>query len=127
MATEDRALLNRALDLARAGDIDGALALLEDAPLDEHVQGFLYMMLRARGRKEQAVTLCTDALKGADTALSRSTWMLRRGLMQLELKGAENAAFADLTGVLRLDASDDHTRQARRALAGATGGSGRLH
>jgi len=114
----DRERLERALALARAGNVDGALAILEEASEgapDENLEGFLFMLVRGRDR-ERAIALATRCIARVEHDLSRSTWLLRRGLLHLEAEDPQ-AAFADLMAVLQLNVNDSHAEQARLAMA----------
>lgn len=111
--------LQEALDRARRGDVQGALDLLlgEEAPEpDENVQGFVFMLLKARGDLDEALRLADGCTAGAADDFARSVWLLRRGLLHLD-RDDKMRAMVDLNHVLRLAVTPDHTEQARRALA----------
>jgi len=104
-----------ALALARSGDVDGALALLEERDPDERTCSMLFMLLTAKDRHEEALRVAQLAQKGAKDALARSTWRLREGLTELQC-GRTKEAQAVFTDVLRMKASEDHVQQAQASL-----------
>lgn len=110
--------LVKALGLSQAGDVDGALLLLEAVATegyDPHAEGLRFLLLQRQGRSEDALAVCSRSLEQALEPLARSTWLLRRGLLHLEL-GRPLLALDDVQEVLRLRASADHEAQARAAL-----------
>jgi hypothetical protein len=112
-----------ALALSRAGDREGAIALLlaarENGPLDDPATSLLFSLLGDRGDDVDdhalKVELCERGLELATRPVQRSTWHLRRGLLWLERREASRA-LVDLQRVLALQASEDHLEQAREAL-----------
>lgn len=112
-----------ALALSRAGDREGAIALLlaarENSPLDDPATSLLFSLLGDRGDDVDdhalKLELCERGLELATRPVQRSTWHLRRGLLFLERREA-GPALAELQRVLSLKASDDHLEQARGAL-----------
>ena len=110
--------LVQALGRSQAGDVDGALLLLEGIAAegyDAQAEGFRFLLLLQKGRSDDAVAVCTRSLEQPLEALARSTWLLRRGLLHLEWERPVEA-LDDLQEVLRLRASPDHEAQARQAL-----------
>jgi hypothetical protein len=115
----EKHILNRALDKAQSGDIDGALALLNEAPnedMNENVFGMIYFLLMAKDRKEDAIALATRCLTHPSEDLIQSKWFLRRGMLQLNLNQKDKAQ-ADFAEVLKLRANEDHVRQVGQAMA----------
>ena len=112
-----------ALALSRAGDREGAIALLlaarENSPLDDPATSLLFSLLGDRGDDVDdhalKLELCERGLELATRPVQRSTWHLRRGLLFLERREA-GPALAEFQRVLSLKASDDHLEQARGAL-----------
>lgn len=110
--------LVEALGRSQAGDVDGALALLEAIAADGYdaqAEGFRFLLLLQKGRSDDAVAVCTRSLAEPLEPLARSTWLLRRGMLHLEWERPVEA-LDDLQEVLRLRASEDHEAQARQAL-----------
>lgn len=112
-----------ALELSKAGDRDGAIALLRAArdagPLDEPCTSLLFTLLGDRGDhfddRDEQLQLCAHGLSLAKRPLAQSTWHLRRGLLLLATNDGPGA-LKDLQRVLSLKASDDHTERARASL-----------
>jgi regulator of sirC expression with transglutaminase-like and TPR domain len=108
-----------ALACARAGDVDGALAILREEEqagrVDDALVALLFALLSARERQQEALEVAHMGFARAQEPLARSTWALRRGLLYAEL-GERSGALADLQLVLKLKASEPHLEQARRAL-----------
>jgi predicted neuraminidase len=112
-----------ALELAKAGDSAGAIAMLRAAqdagPLDEPCTSLLFTLLGDRGDhfddSDDQLALCEHGLSLARRPLAQSTWHLRRGLLLLA-KNDGAGALKDLQRVLSLKASDDHTERARSSL-----------
>jgi tetratricopeptide (TPR) repeat protein len=115
-----RALI-QAIELSREGHVDEALevleALTEELPEEgnEDVDGLHYFLLRSKNRLEDAVGLATRRLSRELTDEACSLWSLRRGLLYLELENGRGA-MVDLNTVLRLNANEHQTEQARQAL-----------
>ncbi len=118
----DATLVEQALQLARAGDVDGAVALLrgDDAPRDDAHRSLLFQLLSSREKLHAAVDVCNEALRAASTPAATSTWTLRRGLCWLDA-GDKTKAAADLQAVLKLKAVDDHIERAKRGLLEVAG------
>lgn len=114
--TSKNAALHRALDLARTGDIDGAIAALSEAGDDPAKEALMYTLLRATGRLGEAIAVAGARLHEADDDPQKSLWSLRRGLLFLE-SGDDKSALMDLTMVLRLSCNEDHCEQARVAMS----------
>jgi tetratricopeptide (TPR) repeat protein len=119
MSSSPATYLARALELSRSGEVDEAVAILEEAAqegaLDSEAQSFRFMLLMRLGRAEDALVVCSECIALDAPPLARSTWLLRRGLLQINLARTDEA-LADLQEVMKLRASDDHDRQARKAL-----------
>ena len=109
--------LQKAVELARQGDVDGALAIIfaEGQAPDPQAQGFVFMLL-SRSDLDKACRLADRCPEAAESEADRSLWLLRRGLLQLD-RDDKMRALVDLNQVLRMDVNDDHTEQARRAMA----------
>lgn len=110
--------LVKALGLSQSGDVDGALLLLEaiaEEGYDAHAEGLRFLLLQQKGRAEDALAVCSRSLEEPLEPLARSTWLLRRGLLHLELE-QPLLALDDMQEVLKLRASPDHEAQARSAL-----------
>lgn len=112
---QPKATIEDALALARTGDVDAALKLLEGRDPDERTCSMLFMLLTAKDRPEDALRVVRLAQAGARGALARSTWRLREGLLEIEC-GRTKEAQAALTDVLRMKASEDHVKQAQASL-----------
>lgn len=108
-----------ALALMRRGDVRGALSLLEQAAgegvLDLEGETLRFLLLRQVGEDERALEVAERCLSAELEPLGRSTWWLRKGLVLASLGKKSDAARA-LGEVLKLRASEDHERQARRAM-----------
>lgn len=111
-----------ALTLARTGDIRGALALLraarDNGPLDEAATSLMFNLLHDAGDDEslsERIALCAHGLTLAQRPVTRSSWHLRRGTLHLAAR-RRGEALADLQAVLKLNASEDHTTEARKGL-----------
>src|SRR5688572_224384 len=104
---EARTVLEEALSLSRAGDVDAALALLREArasrALIDGERTLLFQFLTLRSLADEALEVATEAIAVGGAPAVRSTWTLRRGLLHLEL-GARDAALADLLAVQKLKA-----------------------
>ena len=111
--------LRKALQKARQGNLDGAIADLERAApaerADDGQLGMLYLMLRSRGDQEKALDVACRALEIAGDQLPFSTWLLRRCLLYIELDRSQEAT-KDLTRVIGMGLNDAQVRQAQRAL-----------
>lgn len=111
-------LLDRALELARTGDVNGAVTLLEgarSAGLSESERTLLFSLLSSKERFREAIDVATDALAPAPKPFSRSNWLLRRALLLIEVSERERA-LVDLLEVQKLRANEGHLEQARAAL-----------
>ncbi len=121
------AALWRALDLARRGDVQGAIDALDDAQDDPNKEALMFTLLRATGRLDDAIAAAAARLAHPDLDDGgRSLWSLRRGLLYLEA-GDDKSALMDLTTVLRLDQNEHHCEQARVAMARTLNKSSRGH
>ena len=114
-------LLVTASNRSKRGDIRGALSMVqtwqENNPdlEDPNVDGLRFMLTRALGDKEQAIEIANQRLNHEQSKLSKSTWLLRRGLLYIEKEDGQNA-LADMNEVLRLGTNEHHLRQARVGL-----------
>lgn len=119
MASRPQAAVLEALRRSTAGDVEGALALLDEVHAEGTLgvdgQGLRFLLLQKAGRQRDALEAAGAALELVDKPLPRSTWLLRRGLLSLDLARPLDA-LRDLQEVMRLGASDDHAAQARGAL-----------
>lgn len=117
--TKTAPALIRALTLSQAGDVDGALTLLDglaaDGPYDKDAESLRFMLLLRRHRSDDALAVASRSLSQPLETLARSTWHLRRGLLHLE-HDRPLPALEDLQEVLKLRASPDHEAQARQGL-----------
>lgn len=111
-----------ALAVARTGDVHGALTLLraarDNGPLDEQATSLMFNLLQDAADDEsfgERLALCDHGLALARRPITQSTWYLRRGTLHLAAR-RRGEALADLQAVLRLNASEDHTTEARKAL-----------
>lgn len=113
---------SEALALMRRGEVTGALSLLEqaaaDVGLDLEGETLRFLLLRQTGAEVRALEVAERLLERELEPLGRSTWLLRKGLVLLALDRRSDAARA-LQEVLKLRASEDHERQARKALLDA--------
>jgi tetratricopeptide (TPR) repeat protein len=113
------AALLEALRRSTSGDVEGALTLLDESQaagdLDAEGLGLRFLLLQKVGREQDAMDTAGAALEVVDKPLQRSTWLLRRGMLALDLE-EPLAALRDFQEVMRLDVSEDHTLQARAAL-----------
>lgn len=108
--------LEDALALSRAGDVEGAVALLRAVePKGEAHLSLLWQLVTMKETPDDALAIADAGVAVAKTPIAHSTWALRRGLLHLE-KGRRDAALADLQTVLKLRANDDQQAQARAAL-----------
>jgi hypothetical protein len=116
---EGTTILQEALALARAGDVDGAIALLREArstrALSDGERTLFFQFLGARALLDEALEVATEAVEVGGTTLMRSNWTLRRGLLFLELAQRDDA-LKDLLLVQKLKANEGHLEQARAAL-----------
>ena len=108
--------LEDALALARTGNVDGAIQLLQAVtPKNEAHLSLLWQLMTTTGVPDEALEVADAGLALTKSPVTRSTWALRRGLLHLE-RGRREPALADLQLVLKLRANDDHQTQARAAL-----------
>ena len=116
---DDARPAEEALTRMRRGDLVGALAVLEQAEaegvLDLEGQTLRFLLLRQTGDEPRAADVAARCLEHELSSLSRSTWLLRYGLVLSSL-GQKSEAVRAFGEVLKLHASEDHERQARRAL-----------
>ena len=110
--------LEDALDRSRSGDVLGAITLLEDARRDglsEAERSLLFQLLSSKERFVEAIDVATEALGAPLKGVPRSNWLLRRGLLAIEV-GRREVALADLLEVQKLKVNEGHLEQARAAL-----------
>jgi tetratricopeptide (TPR) repeat protein len=116
----DKDPLQQALWLSRRGDVEGGIEILEAAgnmgALSMDAVGLHFMLLVRIDRRQEAVDVCSAAIvRFDDLPLHKSKWLLRRGLLYVELERRDEA-LADLQSVLTMGANEDHQATARATM-----------
>lgn len=104
--------------MARTGEVLAAIGVLEEARaagLSEAERSLLFQLLSSKEMFRDAISVATEALTHAQRPMARSNWLLRRGLLYVEVSDRERALL-DLLEVQKLRANEGHLEQARAAL-----------
>ena len=119
-----KAPIQEATILVQKGHLDAARNLLEQFTKaypdhdSQQVGALLYFIYRGIGDIENAIGTCEQQLSLMPKALTRSTWLLRRGLLKLR-DNHEVDALSDFQEVIQMNCSADHVQQARKSIAEA--------
>ena len=116
--------IHEATTLVQKGHLDAARNLLEQFAKAYPQQGspqvdaLLYFIYRGMNEAEKAIHICNRQVEAAQKDLTRSTWLLRRGLLKLRAH-QEVDAMSDFQQVIQINCSLDHVTQAQKSISEA--------
>lgn len=116
--------IHEATTLVQKGHLDAARNLLEGFvkayPHEEspQVDALLYFIYRGMNDAEKAIHICSRQVETTQKDLTRSTWLLRRGLLKLRAH-QEVEALSDFQQVISINCSLDHVTQAQKSISEA--------
>ena len=116
--------IHEATTLVQKGHLDAARNLLEQFakayPQQEspQVDALLYFIYRGMNEAEKAIHICNRQVEATQKDLTRSTWLLRRGLLKLRAH-QEVDAMSDFQQVIHINCSLDHVTQAQKGICEA--------
>ena len=119
-----KAPIHEATVLVQKGHLDAARNLLEQFAkaypehANQQVGALLYFIYRGIGDVDNAIHTCDQQLSLPNRDLTRSTWLLRRGLLKLRAHH-EVDALSDFQEVIKMNCSVDHVAQAKKSISEA--------